>query len=138
MTKSEIQALNTMRTNGKPASEIAIALRISANTVRSYIKRHPRQSSGDCACRYCGSGIVQTKGRKIKLFCSDRCRNAWWKEHPEKINKKAYYTLPCEYCGKEFTSYGNKNRKYCSRACYADSRKGNSIPDAAGPVGRPL
>ena len=39
------------------------------------------------------------------------------------IESYAHYNLTCEYCGKEFESYGNKNRKYCSRACYVASRQ---------------
>ncbi|RXM53885.1 RNA polymerase subunit sigma-70, partial [Clostridium tetani] len=26
------------------------------------------------------------------------------------------------YCGKEFSAYGNKNRKYCSHNCYIRDR----------------
>ena len=31
--------------------------------------------------------------------------------------------LTCQHCGKEFESYGNKNRKYCCRTCYIASRQ---------------
>ena len=123
MTKQEISMLNLMRTKGKTAAEIALELRISVNTVRSYIRRHPPDETAQSACRYCGKAVAQHPGRKVKLFCSDKCRNAWWKEHPASVNRKAYYRLTCEHCGKEFESYGNQNRKYCSRACYADSRR---------------
>ena len=45
------------------------------------------------------------------------------KSHQDLVNKKAYYHLTCQRCGKEFNSYGNKNRKYCSRECYAETRR---------------
>lgn len=130
MTKQEIETLNIMRNRGKTATEIALTLQISVNTVRSYIRRHPMENAVQVECRQCGKPIVQVKGRKAKYFCSDKCRNTWWNSHPEKINRKAYYHLTCEYCGKEFESYGNKNRKYCSRLCYADARKSHSISGA--------
>ena len=129
MTKQEIEALNLMRSHDKSAADIAIALGLSVNTVRSYIRRHPPKDAVQVGCRQCGKPVMQHKGRKAKYFCSDRCRNAWWNAHPEKVQRKAYYRLTCQFCGKEFVSYGNKNRKYCSRLCYADARRSRSVPD---------
>lgn len=37
MTKQEIETLNLMRSHDKSATDIAIALGLSVNTVRSYI-----------------------------------------------------------------------------------------------------
>lgn len=129
MTKQEIETLNLMRSHDKSAADIAIALGLSVNTVRSYIRRHPPKDAVQVGCRQCGKPVMQAKGRKAKYFCSDRCRNAWWNAHPEKVRRKAYYRLTCQFCGKEFVSYGNKNRKYCSRLCYADARRSRSVPD---------
>ena len=129
MTKQEIETLNLMRSHDKSAANIAIALGLSVNTVRSYIRRHPPKDAVQVGCRRCGKPVMQVKGRKAKYFCSDRCRNAWWNAHPEKVQRKAYYRLTCQFCGKEFVSYGNKNRKYCSRLCYADARRSRSVPD---------
>lgn len=130
MTKREIEVLNILRSKGKSAADIAIALQISVNTVRSYIRRHPLEGAVRVGCRNCGKGIIQFSGRKAKYFCCDKCRNTWWNAHPEEIKRKAYYHLTCEYCGKEFESYGNKKRKYCSRACYADARRSHSVSDS--------
>ena len=129
MTKQEIEMLNLMRSHDKSAADIAIALGLSVNTVRSYIRRHPPKDAVQVGCRQCGKPVMQHKDRKAKYFCSDRCRNAWWNAHPEKVQRKAYYRLACRFCGKEFVSYGNKNRKYCSRLCYADARRSRSVPD---------
>ena len=129
MTKHEIEILNIMRSRDKSAADIAIALGLSVNTVRSYIRRHPPKDTVEVGCRQCGKPVMQHKGRKAKYFCSDRCRNAWWNAHPEKVQRKAYYRLACRFCGKEFVSYGNKYRKYCSRLCYADARRSRSVSD---------
>ena len=129
MTKHEIEILNIMRSRDKSAADIAIALGLSVNTVRSYIRRHPPKDTVEVGCRQCGKPVMQHKGRKAKYFCSDRCRNAWWNAHPEKVQRKAYYRLACRFCGKEFVSYGNKNRKYWSRLCYADARRSRSVSD---------
>lgn len=76
MTKQEIETLNIMRNRGKTATEIALTLQISVNTVRSYIRRHPMENAVQVECRQCGKPILQVKGRKAKYFCSDKCRNA--------------------------------------------------------------
>ena len=142
MKKQELKIINNMRLEGKTASEIASVLRMSVNTVRSYIRRHP-EIQGGLVCRNCGKAILlQSSGKKIKLFCSDKCRMAWWNNHQDKVNKKAYYNLVCRQCGKEFESYGNKNRKFCCRECYLKFRKlisgreADTLPGSAGAHGR--
>ena len=98
MTKQEIETLNLMRSHDKSAADIAITLGLSVNTVRSYIRRHPPKDAVQIGCRQCGKPVLQAKGRKAKYFCSDRCRNAWWNAHPEKVQRKEYYRLACQFC----------------------------------------
>ena len=66
---------------------------------------------------------MKFSNQPTRRFCYDACRMAWWKNHPEKLNRKAEYHFTCAHCRKKFTAYGNKNRKYCSRACYGKSMK---------------
>ena len=129
MKKQDMETVNTMRLQGKSASEIAWTLGISVNTVRSHIRRHPELEGGK-PCKNCGRPIVALPGRKEKLFCSDKCRMTWWNSHREQVQKKAYYRLTCTHCGKEFESYGNQNRKFCYRNCYLLSRRALSLPEA--------
>ena len=117
MKKREKERLDLMRRQGKKASEIALELHISVNTVRSYMRRHPMDEY-EHRCKCCGRPVFQPPGRKPKLFCSDKCRMKWWNSHRDVVNKKAYHTFTCGYCGKEFTAYANNTRKYCSRECY--------------------
>ena len=42
----------------------------------------------------------------------------------EDVDRRAIYECVCECCGKTFSSYGNKNRKYCSHSCYIKGRFG--------------
>ena len=119
-------AINNMRLEGHSPSVIAAKLGLSAGTVRSHIHRHPN-IPGAKACKNCGKPLMQPKGHREKKFCSDACRMAWWNSHQEAVSRKAYYNLVCQHCGQEFESYGNKNRKYCCRACYVASRQPESI-----------
>jgi len=114
--------INTMRLAGAKASEIASHLGIPASTVRTHIRRHP-EIPNTVVCPTCGKRVMLGANGRKKKYCSDRCRMAWWNSHPEAIRRKAYYTLTCQHCGKEFESYGNQKRKYCSRACYDAVRR---------------
>ena len=114
--------INNMRLEGHTPSVIAAKLGIPASTVRSFIHRNPDVPNTK-QCLRCGKPVLQPKGRREKKFCSDRCRMDWWNSHQNAVNRKAYYTLTCEYCGKEFESYGNKNRKYRCRTCYVADRQ---------------
>lgn len=122
MKKQEIKAINEMRLQGKSPAEIACRLNIPVNTIRTHIRRHPEICGGK-PCKSCGKLILQPPGRKEKLFCSDKCRMAWWNSHRDQVRKNAFYTIICSNCRKEFTIYGKKDRKYCCRDCYLQSRK---------------
>lgn len=73
-------------------------------------------------CRHCNQELKNGVTRQEKKYCNDACRMAYWKNHPEEINRKAYYNTICKNCGQTFESYGNAGRMYCSRACYYEMR----------------
>lgn len=73
-------------------------------------------------CLECGMELEQPPTGRRRKFCSDECRRKWWKRHPERVERKAYYTKYCDYCGVEFKAYGNDARKYCSHECYIRDR----------------
>lgn len=125
----EKEAVLSMYSEGQKYKEIADILLLSPNTVKSICRRSGIKplSSGETdsrRCRNCGATLRCNSGTKPKIFCSDHCRYAWW-------NKKrglTPYRLTCSYCGQEFISYGNKNRKFCGRECYLHSRYGEGLP----------
>ena len=121
MNDKERNKVIKLRNQGVLPTEISIITGIKVETIKSYFKRHKNLLPKNTTCRYCGNTITSTHGKKDKKFCSDKCRMAYWNSHPELINRQAYYKLTCEYCGKEFLSYGNKRRKFCSRECYKKS-----------------
>ena len=134
MNDLQRKAIEKLRNKGAGYKAIAQKLGLSVNTVKSHCRRNGltgNRSGTDTIevlfCKKCGKKLMQTEGAKQKSFCSDECRLSWWKEHPEKVKRKAYYELTCAYCHKTFHSYGNKNRKYCSHECYIADRFGGGL-----------
>ena len=117
MTHGQKEQIDTLREQGNGYKRIAGILGVSVNTIASYCRR----KTAVCPC--CGATLVMTPKHRKKKFCSDTCRLKWWYANSEKLNKKANYDCTCQFCGKVFVSYGNKNRKYCSRSCYGKSRR---------------
>ena len=137
MNQLQETAIIQLRAAHQGYAKISQMLGLSENTVKSYCQRNNlggkrglrsgSESPETTFCPVCGKPLINTIGHKKKRFCSDACRNHWWKEHSELIHRKAIYHITCEHCGKEFESYGNQHRKYCSRACYISHRFGNDI-----------
>ncbi len=137
MTEQQAKQIREMRSQGNGYKSIAAVVGLSRDIVRNYCKYHNlvgysgtvakniriRMERGE-ACSYCGAAIEKPKTGRPKRFCSDKCRREWWKNHPEArtYSKEATYQLVCGHCGREFTSYGNKNRKYCCHDCYIKER----------------
>lgn len=122
MNLKDKEKIIELRIKGFGYKKIASELSISVNTVKSYCQRNGLNGTGNDRCKNCGVLVKQNPKRKKKKFCSDKCRLTWWNSHQDKINKRANYTLTCNHCGKNFISYGNKNRKYCSHSCYISAR----------------
>lgn len=137
MTEIQKQQIHDLRVKGVGYKAIAAVLNISRDSVRRFCKRH--EPAGDsrgeplsavetikdyrlCAC--CNKPIKQKGRGRSRRFCSDECRRKWWNDNPQERNRKetAIYSYTCQRCVKEFSSYGNKKRKYCSHECYIKSR----------------
>lgn len=135
MTDTQRTQIKKLRLAGYGYKKIALALCLSVNTVKSYCRKNnlagvmaatPSSSSANEKnyCKQCGKELLQKPNQKTLLFCGKECRQTWWNDHPEKVNKKAFYHLICTCCGSAFASYGNKKRKYCSHVCYIADRFG--------------
>ena len=139
MTDIQKQKIKHLRSAGKSYKDIAVAMNLNESTVKTYCNRNGltdkdisfMRSNQKNKCLYCSREIHQIPKQKPKKFCSDKCRFAWWTKNRDLKNKKAVYTIKCRGCGKEFASYGNKKRKYCSHSCYVSARFGgkNSADD---------
>lgn len=129
MTNEQKRRIAELRSTGVSYAKIGEALGIPGDTVKTYCRRNhviiAQETSSDntpAFCRECGAPLMQTEKQKPRVFCSRACREKWWHAHPDKLNKKAVYDFQCAGCGKPFTAYGNRHRKYCSHGCYIAAR----------------
>ena len=126
MTDLQKEQIKALRLQGIGYVKIGNMLGISDNTVRSFCRRNGLgdAAKNTVACKHCGKLIKIVPKQKPRKFCSDACRTAWWNSHPDCVDRKAVYAYTCAHCGKSFTAYGNKERKYCSHNCYISDRFG--------------
>ena len=71
-------------------------------------------------CPNCGKPIPEQRGSgRRRIFCSDRCRNKYARQHPGRKTRENARELRCEYCGGVFMVYQrtNKQRRFCSVSC---------------------
>ena len=127
MTEIQKEQITTLRLQGMGYMKIGKMLGISNDTVRSFCRRNglSGETGKDAVlCKQCGKVIKIIPKQKPKKFCSDKCRTLWWNSHLECVERKAVYSYTCACCGKPFTAYGNKSRRYCSHKCYITDRFG--------------
>ncbi len=127
MTDSQKEMIIRCRKNGMGYTEVARATGISKDTVKSFCRRNKLGGSIDCSgarCPQCGKELDSNVKTRRPRFCCEGCRRAWWRAHPDLGQKKAIYHYSCAHCGKPFSAYGNRSRKYCCHACYISARFG--------------
>ena len=136
MNAEMARQITELRHKGLGYKSIAIVVGTSRENVRYFCKTHGlagdvekikatfKDENVPSRCKFCGKRIERNPKSGKKLFCSDECRRAWWKQHPEKSvhSQEATYTFECAYCKRYFSAYGNKFRKYCSHDCYVMDR----------------
>lgn len=123
MKREEKIKVQELRREGKGYRTIAAETGIPVSTIAAFCRTH----ENDCfdVCPQCGAKLVHTPKHKKKKFCSDKCRTLWWNSHLDQVNRQAYYKSVCKFCGKEFMSYGNDHRIFCSRKCVDEYRRQN-------------
>ena len=131
MNTIQKQKIAELKSQGESYSQIAALLGISENTIKSHCRRNNLCSAknvicsttADDSCQQCGRNLKHIERHKKKKFCSDKCRMDWWNSHLHEVKRKALYQFTCPVCGKDFQSYGNNKRIYCSRSCFGKTRR---------------
>ena len=134
MTELQKQKIISLRRQGIGYLKIAQELGISQNTVKSYCRRNnltkadeiiePKEMFAETEhfCLQCGAAVLQNEKRKLKKFCSDKCRMKCWNSHRDMVKHKNESEIECPNCHKYFTAV--MGRKYCSHSCYISHRFG--------------
>ena len=78
-------------------------------------------------CKCCGKELKQTPGAKPKIFCDKKCCSDY---HNEKKKHKPYVRI-CEFCNKEFVSYGYPKKRFCGRDCQTEAAREKKHESAA-------
>jgi toxin secretion/phage lysis holin len=125
MTSSQRSLLRELRRFGKSYGQIAEALNLSENTVKSFCRREGILAVPESAerCPHCGKPMSPTARGTRRRFYSDTCRYAWNFAH-RVLDEKNAISKRCACCGKPFFSYPSSCRKYCFLACYIRDRFG--------------
>ena len=119
MTEKEKRTILNMRAAGKQYKEISSELGIEVSALKLFVHRQKKPDTRKCAM--CGKRLPD-KARSSQRFCSIKCKNAWWKKHPNQDENDKRVVRACASCGRQFISY-NSNSKYCSRDCYFASKR---------------
>ena len=75
-------------------------------------------------CQKCGNQFpLTTRGKGVKKFCSDECREAFYRERIDQMKKEQRKEMEkpeihktCPICGKDFVTI-DPRRKYCGELC---------------------
>ena len=96
MNAEMARQITELRHKGLGYKSIAIVVGTSRENVRYYCKTHGlagdveqvkatfKDENVPSRCKFCGKRIERNPKSGKKLFCSDECLRAWWKQHPEK------------------------------------------------------
>ena len=139
MTNEQRATITGYRKDGYGYKKISQLTGVCESTIKTFCRRNGlggiaqenkpegERIADEKRCLCCGKTVIQHPGRKEKKFCSDICRNRWWNSHLDLVKRKAVYDFVCPTCGKAFSAYGNRNRKYCSHECYIEDRFGGAV-----------
>lgn len=71
------QKVLELRNEGYGYKKIASELNVTRDQVRNICKKKLKQPL-ESVCKNCGVKITSLKGKKKKIYCSDKCRYQWW------------------------------------------------------------
>jgi endogenous inhibitor of DNA gyrase (YacG/DUF329 family) len=138
MNDNQTQELKRLRMAGLGYKRIATQLDVSVDVVKYQCRKfgltgqNPLQPIEPAIhivesdlCRNCGKTIQQIKGKRTRVFCSNECRDIWWKSNRSNNLTKGK-KVRCKNCGKSFLVGKNASRKYCSHECYIAFRFGGA------------
>ena len=134
MDEIQRHKIRKLREQGYGYLRISTLLNVSPSTIRSFCKKEKIAgyiNSGEklkgkdnlFMCKQWNKKFYLIAGRKNKTFCSDSCCKVYWMIHKDKQRRLVPQKYNCLICDKEYYEYPTRNRKYCSRECYYQSKR---------------
>lgn len=123
MTDLQKKQIVAMRKDNATYAAISEALGIPVGTIKTFCRRNGMTSDapqGKPRCKNCGAELTNTPKARPRLFCSNRCKQAWWNKNRQDRVSTKIVPHTCPTCGKIFADYSGANRKYCSQECYRE------------------
>lgn len=121
MTNAEKERILSMRKANITYAAIAEELGIPVGTIKTFCRRATKEEATTeekGRCKNCGMLLPKSLSPRERVFCSDKCKQAWWNKHRNARKSEKIIKTQCLICGKTFTDYGTNHRKYCSPECY--------------------
>ena len=122
MTNEQKKQIVVLHNRGSSLTEVADKLGLPIGTVKSFCRRNQMTSTAEVVpqperipnsdgtvettkpnekCKRCGAQLERTPHHRRKLFCSDKCRLAWW--HENRNLGKGTSDRTCQACSVTFT-----------------------------------
>lgn len=133
MTKAKAEKIIELRKSGLGYQAIAKEIGVSRDSVRSFCKNHniePETIARDDkryqgCCPNCHKRLQKQKSGRPRKFCSKECQVAYWNTYGKGAERATEFTAKCKYCGREFSTYVNQNKKYCCHEHFVIDRYWN-------------
>ena len=124
MTQTERDEIVRLKESGKTYKEISDITGICISTVKSvYSRTSTKQNDKVYYCKQCGKKLLMIKGKREKVFCSDKCRMYFWRTHKKLMNCTKLVKIECPTCHIIFNDYEIKKRKYCCWNCFVITKR---------------
>lgn len=72
--------IKALKEQGYGYKKIAKELSLTTSAVRYAFTRLNEEDTLISECRHCGISMKSVKGKKKKIYCSDKCRYEWWNQ----------------------------------------------------------
>lgn len=136
MNETQEMKIKELRDQGLGYKRIANRLSICVDAVKYFCRKNnltgtvtPMFETNATCCKECGKPLKQKIGMKAIKFCSSTCRKAWWNKNRNQLRIRDGELVTCLNCGKQFKSYKQEHRKFCSHECYIAHRFGRGSCD---------
>ena len=124
MTQLEKEEIIKLKLAGNSYKQISVLTGICISKIKSVcIRYNTKQTEIISYCKCCGKKLILVGGKKQKLYCNDKCRMRYWRNHQSELKSNHIVEVECPICHQIFKAYETKKRKYCCWDCYMEAKQ---------------